>query len=53
MMENSRHFPMTDEPDRFLHVLKNFLHDDQSTTRRNQPSHGISPFARNKSETSP
>lgn len=53
MMENSRHFPMTDEPDRFLHVLKGFLHDDQNTTRRNQPTHGISPFARNKSETSP
>jgi pimeloyl-ACP methyl ester carboxylesterase len=25
MMEKSRHFPMTDEPERFLHVLNEFL----------------------------
>lgn len=28
MMENSRHFPMTDEPEKFLHVLNDFLFEE-------------------------
>lgn len=30
MMEHSRHFPMTDEPDKFLMVLNNFLSENYS-----------------------
>ena len=33
MMENSRHFPMTDEPDRFLSVLNAFLVQPETKAR--------------------
>lgn len=47
LMENSRHFPMTDEPEKFLRVLNDFLSNDNI----NQES-SVNIFSRNGNKNS-